>query len=537
MKKPAAKRFRCAIYTRVSTDAGLEQDFNSLDAQREASEAYIKSQASEGWQLIKTGYDDGGFSGGSLERPALQKLLANIKAGLIDIVLVYKVDRLTRSLADFAKLVELFDAHGVSFVSVTQAFNTTNSMGRLTLNVLLSFAQFEREVTGERIRDKIAASKKKGMWLGGSVPLGYRIEDRKLLVDPDESMTVKLIFERYLALESMPLLLTELRERGIKTRVRSFGPGKTVGGVSFTLGPLAYLLRNRTYRGNVHHKGTAYSGEHEAIIDAALFDAVQAKLALNRVHGHDRMGASRALLMGKIYDDRGNVMKPAHSRKNGLRYPYYISRALVDGRKTEAGTVHRVAASDIEPKIIDALKSCDFVVPPPLESDGKNSSINDARVLITNIVARIVIETHQIVIDLAEDVGASLGKPRICIPWKRKPPRAKREIILPYTDISKDQRPIKAKARASLIRAIAMARAWLQELITGRISDTGAIAVREGRSERSVQMVLSLAFLAPEIVEAAVAGKLPRGMGVTRLMDLPPAWSEQFTALGLARRG
>jgi site-specific DNA recombinase len=536
MKKPGVKSFRCAIYTRVSTDAGLEQDFNSLDAQREASEAYIQSQAHEGWQLIKNGYDDGGFSGGSLERPAIKNLLADVKAGLIDIVLVYKVDRLTRSLADFAKLVEMFDTHGVSFVSVTQAFNTTNSMGRLTLNVLLSFAQFEREVTGERIRDKIAASKKKGIWLGGGVPLGYRIQDRKLLVDPDESATVKLMFERYLALESMPLLLTELRERGIKTRVRSCGIDQTVGGVPFTLGPLAYLLRNRTYRGEVCHKGAVYPGEHEPLFDTELFDAVQVKLAQNRVHSHASLESSRALLMGKIFDDRGNIMKPAHSRKNGLRYPYYISRALVEGRKAEAGTIHRVAAQDIEPKIIEALKACSFKMLAPLEVDGTDSNKDVAHILIGSMVARIVIETSQIVIDLQEGTGAPLDKPRICIPWNRKPPRAKREIILPYSDSSKDRRPIKAKARASLIRAIAKGQAWLQDLITGRIPDTGAIALSEGRSERSVQMVLSLAFLAPEIVEAAVAGKLPRGMGVTRLMDLPPVWSEQFTALGLARR-
>lgn len=221
----------------------------------------------------------------------------------------------------------------------SQRYSGTTSMGRLTLNVLLSFAQFEREVTGERIRDKIAASKKKGIWLGGSVPLGYRIQDRKLLIDPDEAATVKLMFERYLALGSMPPLLSELRDRGIKTRVRSCGPGHTVGGVPFTLGPLAYLLRNRIYRGEVSHKGIFYTGEHEALVDIALFDKVQSKLAENRVGNHVRLESSRALLMGKIFDDRGNIMKPAHSRKNGLRYPYYISRALVEGRKAEAGIV------------------------------------------------------------------------------------------------------------------------------------------------------------------------------------------------------
>jgi site-specific DNA recombinase len=241
---PSPPILRCVIYTRVSTDAGLEQDFNSLDAQREAAEAYIKSQAHEGWRLNRDQYDDGGYSGGSMERPALQKLLADISSHRVDVIVVYKVDRLTRSLADFAKLVELFDAHKVSFVSVTQSFNTTTSMGRLTLNVLLSFAQFEREVTGERIRDKIAASKRKGIWVGGVVPLGYRVEERKLLVDQVEAETVRLIFEIYLALGSLPATAEKLRNRGILTRRRDLATGRTIGGVPLTKGPLAYMLKN-----------------------------------------------------------------------------------------------------------------------------------------------------------------------------------------------------------------------------------------------------------------------------------------------------
>ena len=248
MIKPSPKALRCAIYTRVSTEHGLEQDFNSLDAQREAGRAYVKSQTHEGWRLVKESFDDGGFSGGSLERPALQRLLAAIRSRLIDVVVVYKVDRLTRSLADFAKLVEIFDAHGVSFVSVTQSFNTTTSMGRLTLNMLLSFAQFEREVTGERIRDKLAASKRRGIWVGGIVPLGYEVRERKLLVREDEAQTIRLIFERYLALGSLPALQRELRERGVVTRRRTLSSGRTVGGVPLTNGPLAHILRNRVYR-------------------------------------------------------------------------------------------------------------------------------------------------------------------------------------------------------------------------------------------------------------------------------------------------
>jgi site-specific DNA recombinase len=267
MKPRPAKRLRCAIYTRVSTEHGLEQDFNSLDAQREAAEAYTKSQAHEGWSLIRTSYDDGGFSGGSLERPALQRLLAEVRAGLIDVVVVYKVDRLTRSLADFAKLVELFDAHRVSFVSVTQSFNTTTSMGRLTLNVLLSFAQFEREVTSERIRDKIAASKRRGLWVGGMVPLGYESRDKKLVIVPEEAERVRLVFRRYLDLGSLDRLMRELRQKRIVTKLRRLANGRTIGGIPFTRGPLAYLLRNRFYIGEVLYRGEVCPGEHEPILE------------------------------------------------------------------------------------------------------------------------------------------------------------------------------------------------------------------------------------------------------------------------------
>ena len=279
MDKPGKKLFRCAIYTRKSTEHNLDLEFNSLDAQREACEAYIKSQAHEGWRLIPDHYDDGAFSGASLDRPALQELLTEVRAGKIDIIVVYKVDRLTRSLADFAKLVELFDQHSVSFVSVTQSFNTTSSMGRLTLNVLLSFAQFEREVIGERVRDKIAASKAKGIWVGGSVPLGYASVNKKLVVVPEEAETVRLIFRRYLELGSIRDLVEDLDRKGIRTRRQTLFTGKTRGGIRFGVGGLAQLLRNRFYIGEVAYHGAIHPGEQEPILDRALFDAVQAKLA------------------------------------------------------------------------------------------------------------------------------------------------------------------------------------------------------------------------------------------------------------------
>jgi DNA invertase Pin-like site-specific DNA recombinase len=298
MTAASIKPVRCAIYSRVSTDQGLDQDFNSLDAQYEASQAYIRSQAHAGWTLLRGKYDDGGFSGGNTDRPALQQLLKDVRARKVDVIVVYKVDRLTRSLADFAKLVELFDTHNVSFVSVTQQFNTTTSMGRLTLNVLLSFAQFEREVTSERIRDKIAASKRKGLWVGGMAPLGYDTKDRKITVNEPEAEVVRIIFRRYLKLGSINLLLADLRKSGLATKVRKLRTGATIGGIPFGRGPPAHMLRNRFYIGEVVFKGEVLAGEQPGIIDRALFDEVQAKLTeqLNN-HTSARM-KSDALLVG-----------------------------------------------------------------------------------------------------------------------------------------------------------------------------------------------------------------------------------------------
>ncbi|MDO8423327.1 MAG: recombinase family protein [Parvibaculum sp.] len=525
MKQPLVKTRRCAIYTRVSTDHGLEQDFNSLDAQREAAEAFIKSQSHEGWRLIEAAYDDGGFSGGSMERPALLRLLDDIRSGLVDVVVVYKVDRLTRSLADFAKLVELFDAQGVSFVSVTQAFNTTSSMGRLTLNVLLSFAQFEREVTGERIRDKISASKKKGIWVGGVVPLGYRVEDKRLLIDEAEAETVRMIFERYLALGSMLPLLAELHDRGVRTRRRALATGQTIGGIPFTKGPLAHLLKNRTYIGEINHKGTSYPGEHQPIIDPALFEAVQAMLAKNlQVHRATR-SASEALLLGLLVDDRGNTMTPSYSNKGGVRYRYYVSRALTEGRQKNAGSVARVSAPEIETLVSNALQS--------LEQVSSADQPSDAPLHIKQIVDRVIIAKGEITIRLTDEAAEAAGQQAIILPWSRKPTRIRREIIAPDRV---DQRPIRSETRTTLVQAIAKGRLWLNELVSGELPDPDAIAKREGRSKRSVHMMLSLAFLAPDIVEAAVAGTLPRGIGVTRLTDLPSSWVMQREKLGLPAR-
>ena len=353
---------RCAIYTRKSSEEGLEQDFNSLDAQREACEAYVASQRSEGWIALPKMYDDGGFSGGTMERPALKELLADIDGGLVDLVIVYKVDRLTRSLSDFAKIVDVFDAAGASFVSVTQSFNTTTSMGRLTLNMLLSFAQFEREVTGERIRDKIAASKAKGMWMGGRPPLGYEVRDRKLEIVEDEAETVRHIFRRYAELGSVFDLRDDLAASGITAKRHVSVLGNVTGGGLIERGALYHLLQNHLYRGEISHKGQIYPGQHEAIIDEELWTLVQAKLADNRVERSVRSDAAQpSLLAGLLRDEDGIVLTPTHANKKGRRYRYYVSHDLIAGRKPRANTsnpggqpprrrssARRIPATDLE---------------------------------------------------------------------------------------------------------------------------------------------------------------------------------------------
>jgi len=527
MTVPQPKRLRCAVYTRVSTDAGLEQDFNSLDAQREACEAYIKSQTHEGWRLITTRFDDGGFSGGNMERPALQSLLSEIRERQLDIVVVYKVDRLTRSLADFAKLVELFDAHGVSFVSVTQSFNTTTSMGRLTLNVLLSFAQFEREVTGERIRDKIAASKKKGIWMGGVVPLGYQVVDRKLVIVPEEAGTVRLVFERYRELRSLPALQRDLRARGIVTRERTLATGRKIGGIPFMVGALASLLRNRTYLGEINHRGKSYCGGHDAIVDHKVFDAAQAIMDANRQGHREHWRKSDALLLGKLFDDRGNRMTPSYAMKRGVRYRYYVSAALLQGNKADAGSVRRVAAQDIEDRVVAALAShC-------LLEDGHL----DQREALHATVDKITVGMVEIIIDLQAQSAPSGAQEAIRLAWTPPNHRRRRSTTAPAGGRDLPTPPsrsvIRAEARARLLTAIATGRAWLDQLVRGGV-DIPAIAVREGRSERSVRMILSLAFLAPDIVLAAITGTLPRGVGLSDMTDLPMDWAEQRKTLGLS---
>src|SRR5438046_876860 len=356
MPRADASRHRCAIYTRKSSEEGLDQEFNSLAAQREACEAFIRSQQHEGWTSARTLYDDGGFSGGNMERPALQRLLADMRAGRIDIVVVYKVDRLTRSLADFARLVELFDAQGVSFVSVTQQFNTTSSMGRLTLNVLLSFAQFEREVTGERIRDKIAASKKKGMWMGGNVPLGYDANERTLVINPAEAETVRRIFALYRELGCVRRVKEEADRLGLRTKCSTTANGAERGGKPFSRGHLYTLLSNPIYTGQIAHKGELYLGQHPALIDDESWSAVRDQLAANTSdHRRKAKAVEPSLLAGLLVDARGERFTPSHAVKKGRRYRYYISTALITDVGTDRAQGWRLAAREIEEAVIRIL--------------------------------------------------------------------------------------------------------------------------------------------------------------------------------------
>jgi site-specific DNA recombinase len=540
MKPSSVKTVRCAIYTRVSTDQGLDQEFNSLDAQYDASSAYIKSQAHAGWTLVKARYDDGGYSGGSTDRPDLQRLLDDIRARRIDVIVVYKVDRLTRSLADFAKLVELFDAHGVSFVSVTQQFNTTTSMGRLTLNVLLSFAQFEREVTSERIRDKIAASKRKGIWVGGPLPLGYEINNDGITVVEHEAEQVRLIFRRYLELSGVNALVRDLRERNILTKKRPLATGGSRGGIPFGRGTLFYLLRNRFYIGEVQYKGEILPGEQPSIMDRSLFDAVQQKLTDQWTARTIVRNPNDHLLAGLLFDDVGHPMVPTHATKAGIRYRYYLSRPCLHGaaRTAKVGSVTRVPASEIEEAVVRTLDE------HPGSRGNGSANIEMRQSAIAEVIDRIDVQNDHLTVrlksradsqttQLADDINEA-GDRVLIIPWQKPPSKRFREILLPHGSQRKDVRPEKPERRLNLVNAIARGRGWLDEITTGSVIDAEQIASRERCSIRQVNMTISLAFLAPRLVRAAVEGRLPRGINIARLRDAPAEWRRQFEALGLS---
>jgi len=532
------RAFRCAVYTRKSSEEGLEQSFNSLDAQREACEAYIKSQAQEGWTLVRARYDDGGFSGGSMERPGLKALMADIDRGAVDIVVVYKVDRLTRSLTDFAKIVDVLDRKGASFVSVTQQFNTTSSMGRLTLNVLLSFAQFEREVTGERIRDKVAASKKKGMWMGGFPPLGYDILNRKLAVNVAEAKVLNSIFARFLELGSVRALVADLRCRGIVSKKWKTRHGLMRGGHPFSRGALYYLLRNPVYLGEVRHKGVIHHGEHQAILSRDLWDRVQAALDANK---HERLQIERvrssAPLGGLLFDDKGNRLTPSHVKKrDGRRYRYYVSQALLQQRPKQAGSLARIPAQEIEDLVADRLRRL---------ADKKEPVAGDT----VDQVTRIEVGPDAVKLIVGRRTGADVASLRAqLVPEDQIVVRdSDFEITVPIRIKQRggekviegaDGRSASTKAHldAVLVKALAQAHQWREALSTGIAKSLEEVAAQSGCDESHVRHRIGLAFIAPDIVEMILAGTQPRNLTLDHLlkMEMPLSWRAQRRMLGLA---
>jgi DNA invertase Pin-like site-specific DNA recombinase len=548
------RTLRCAIYTRKSSEEGLDQDFTSLDAQREACAAYIQSQRHEGWMPVSTRYDDGGFSGGTLERPALRTLLADIDAGKIDLIVVYKIDRLTRSLADFAKIVERLDARSASFVSVTQSFNTTTSMGRLTLNVLLSFAQFEREVTGERIRDKIAASKKKGMWMGGFVPLGYEVVDRQLVIQTEEAAEVRRVFELYCTHKNLADVQRILAADGVVKKRRPNAKGRTQGGMRYSSGALHYLLRNPLYRGYVRHKGTVYPGQHEAIVSEAVWREAQA-IGEGRKAQVVRRVRDQHPLLGLLTDEHGRRYQASHSSKGGKRYRYYVSR------KSESNPDHvqtRVPAAELESRVAERVRSfltspgalLDAIANPNDEASARKRLIEHGRALAdgsTSLAARPLLQqvclhesTIEITLDrsatratlgLKPDVSGEHDEVRLSIAARLH--RTGHELRL----VIDNEHGTSMRPDAKLIRLVAKGRRWYEELVSGQTASLRSIAKREGVGDTYVSRVLHAALLAPDIVERILNGTQPITLTVDALRTSPPLdWDDQRRLFGIASK-
>jgi site-specific DNA recombinase len=515
----SAKR-RCAIYTRTSTEEGLSQDFNSLDAQAESCSTYIRSQTGEGWQPLKTIYEDGGYSGGSMDRPALAALMADIAAKRVDVIVVYKVDRLTRSLADFAKMVEIMDAAQVSFVSVTQAFNTTTSMGRLTLNVLLSFAQFEREVTGERIRDKFAASKAKGMWMGGVPPLGYDIKNRALVVNQAEADTVRLIFQRFLDMGSVHALKTDLDDKGLKSKSWITARGEQRGGFPFSRGALYDLLGSVTYRGEVAHKGKVFAGQHDRIVDDALWDQVQA--LRDRNAKQPRRIASGARLIGKLYDDRGHAMVPTSAHKGVTRYRYYVSTALTCGRAEHAGSVRRVPLAAMEDAIVAEISPLLSPIWRTGQPDADRALAALEKAVVSKHELTLALRPDAIDRDAAPEADRSAERVLLSRPISFAKPRNSTTLI---SSGARDA----AKVDRALTRALARAHAWTRLLEAGTVRSVAALAKQERLCPIYTRSILPLAFLAPDLTAQILEGSQPRTLTLTALLaePLPLDWAGQ----------
>ena len=536
----AKTKFRCAIYTRKSTDEGLEQNFNSLDAQRAACEAYILSQAGEGWECLPALYDDGGWSGGNMERPALKRLLDEISKGQVDIVVVYKVDRLTRSLTDFARIVETFDNNKASFVSVTQAFNTTNSMGRLTLNVLLSFAQFEREVTGERIRDKIAASMARGIWMGGSIPKGYDLGDRKLDVNPIEAEQVRYIFKRYLELNSLVSLAKDLDQNSIRSKRWTARSGKERGGYLYGPSGLSYLLRNRIYLGEITHKDKSYPGEHDAIIDTDLFQQVQDRLAANHHKFVQRQTRSAACpLHNKIFDAQGQPMRPSFGYGRGKKiYRYYVSDSLLPLGRLKAGSTtplgDRLSAERTERFLQSQLAS---LLPP----SGPEPEIFGAIKRVTFSATMLTV-----ILDIAALIEPNACEDTLLAKAQRIDPAAK--IDSDDLVLSLDARPLRRgksvrstdcfldapEQRRVLAELVRTSHRKLTELnaspLHPEMHEHMSTPINEWTRER-----VAIGLLAPDIQRALLTGKAPLGLDPEKLLsrDMPLDWEGQRKFLGM----
>lgn len=553
MNKPL---LRCAIYTRKSSEEGLEQGFNSLDAQREACEAFILSQQHEGWKLVPTFYDDGGYSGGNMERPALKQLLQDIDQKKINVVVVYKVDRLTRSLADFAKIVEQFDAKGISFVSVTQQFNTTSSMGRLTLNVLLSFAQFEREVTGERIRDKIAASKAKGMWMGGTPHMGYVAHERTLKIDAEPAKLVRHIYERYLALGSVRLLKQELDTQRITTPKRFASTERQFGGRPFSRGHLYKVLSNPVYIGKIIHHEKTYDGQHPAIIDIDTWDAVQALMKSNHQGERKRKSApSASLLLGLVEDDYGHRLVPSHSQKQSKRYRYYISEPLNKTSRADEPNGIRIPASELETLVIakladwlsDEASLLKILNPKANQTQDISIAINEYRDLlnqdskerydfIRQILTKVVILREAIQITINPNAFFESPSYR-CEPITIQT-QAKIERCGMAMKLLVGNKTINQKLDANLIQTIRNGQNWLGRLTSGEVKSIGDLATELGMTNTAVSNMIQRAFLAPDIIRAVMNGTQPihlTGDFLKRHTPLPLGWEDQYKLLGISK--
>ena len=575
--RPPTRKMRCAIYTRKSSEEGLEQAFNSLDAQREACAAFVLSQKHEGWVVLPALYDDGGFSGGTMDRPALQRLLSDIRAGQVDVVVVYKIDRLTRSLFDFAKIVEAFDARGVSFVSITQQFNTTTSMGRLTLNVLLSFAQFEREVAGERIRDKIAASKKKGMWMGGLPSLGYDVQNRKLVVNEEEAGTVVHIFRRYVELRSVRALRAELDGAGIRSKRRILADGTPFGGQKLSRGALYLMLQNRIYRGEITHKGNAYPGEHQPIVDKVLWDQVQAILAENRVDRATGADAKQpSLLAGLIFDESGERLTPSHAVKKGTRYRYYVSRSLIVGTAKDKSTGRRIPAANLETLVITKLRSfladegavLNVIREEHVDGAAQSRLIargikiakeiecltpDRIRAMLMTLISRVDIRPDCVEISVRRSrLVELLGSGSIDPATQRGTPDNEAKDILTLTVRARLQRvgremkmlventDDQTEADPALLRIVARAHDIQERLMQKSGLTLHAIASQEHVTPGYVSRLLRLSSLAPDIITAIVNGKNPPQLTAKKLMrlalEIPVDWTAQRKLLGFHAR-